>query len=409
MKKFAALALVVILVVLAAAPALALMDLNGYATARFSKSFPVYSGPGTNYFRANDGKATYGGNSTVRVFGVTGDWILMGYGMSGNKYRVGYISADALDYIYELKGDLNYNLSFSNDTMYTIAETGLSDDPVVTGEYYTFLPANKKVTALGTMGNWTYIEVKHNNEKQRGFVYTNKLKRGESTATQEPYYDANIGGSSLLASLKHNCPNTGVMLPEKFDPEQTHYLLTVADWVARPTFTPVAEDPNAKITINGKSIRSGQTYQGINMTDDPQAVVIEVTNGKSTTTYTIYLQRRPSEKRTRVSAGSITRIYQKGDEWRLTADLGTVTYFSDDYSTGSDSSYNNKTVDKYDYKIHPNCLFYYGSVSNPQLARTVYDFQDMCFAYGGDVYTIIYIEDEIVAVMPYGMDDTFFY
>ena len=57
--------------------------------------------------------------------------------------------------------------------------------------------------------------------------------------------------STLLSGLTHNCPNTGIMLPEIFSPLQTTYLLTVANWVSRPTFTPVAVDPNAIITVNG--------------------------------------------------------------------------------------------------------------------------------------------------------------
>ena len=102
-------------------------------------------------------------------------------------------------------------------------------------------------------------------------------------------------GSTLLRSLTHNCPNTGIMLPEYFSPYQTTYLLTVADWVSRPTFTPTAMDPSATIYVNGQLVRSGQTSQVIPMTDKPQAVTIQVNNGGASTTYTVYLQRRPSE------------------------------------------------------------------------------------------------------------------
>ena len=117
-------------------------------------------------------------------------------------------------------------------------------------------------------------------------------------------------GTTLLSSLSHNCPNTGVMLPETFSPYQTTYLLTVASWVSRPTFTPVAMDPNASIYVNGQYVRSGETSQVIPMTDKPQAVTIQVSNGGASTVYTVYLQRRPSERRTRVSAGYIQNIYR---------------------------------------------------------------------------------------------------
>ena len=108
--------------------------------------------------------------------------------------------------------------------------------------------------------------------------------------------DGYASGTTLLRSLTHNCPNTGIMLPETFNPYQTTYLLTVASWVSRPTFTPVAMDPGASIYVNGQYVCSGETSQVIPMTDTPQAVTIQVSNGTGSTTYTIYLQRRPSER-----------------------------------------------------------------------------------------------------------------
>ncbi|MBR0319992.1 MAG: cadherin-like beta sandwich domain-containing protein, partial [Clostridia bacterium] len=104
------------------------------------------------------------------------------------------------------------------------------------------------------------------------------------------------GGDSRLTSLTHNCPNTGKMLPEVFNPNQLSYILTVADWVSRVTFTPTAD---GVIYVNGVQVPSGQKSQVIQMTDEPQQVTIQVQNG-TTTTYTVFLQRRPSEKRTRV-------------------------------------------------------------------------------------------------------------
>lgn len=212
-------------------------------------------------------------------------------------------------------------------------------------------------------------------------------------------------GSTLLSSLTHNCPNTGIMLPNRFDPAQTTYLLTVADWVSRPTFTPTAADPAAVITVNGQYVRSGQESQVIPMSDQPQAVTIQVTNGGAATTYTIYLQRRPSEKRTRVSAGYISRIYLKGTTWRIDADLVTIKYNSvTDYAQGNYSTFTNGGVDSYDYEVSPNCLFYYGSKANCYRASNIEDFMNHYMTYGSSLYTIIYIESQIVAIFPYGAD-----
>ena len=216
--------------------------------------------------------------------------------------------------------------------------------------------------------------------------------------------DGGAVGSTLLKSLTHNCPNTGIMLPEAFSPYQYTYLLTVASWVSRPTFTPTAMDPNAVIRVNGQVVRSGQTSQVIPMTDKPQAVTIQVTNGSATTTYTIYLQRRPSERRTRVSAGYINNIYLKGTTWRIDADLVTIKYSGGDYTSGNLSTFTNATKDSYDYEVDPNCIFYYGTKSNCYRATNITNFMNSYLMYGSSLYTIVYIEDKIVAVFPYGAD-----
>lgn len=234
-----------------------------------------------------------------------------------------------------------------------------------------------------------------------------------SIATDETFQSGNIAlapavgavpTAALLSNLTHNCTNTGIMLPEKFDPYQTTYLLTVASWVSRPTFTPTAYDPNAVITVNGKVVRSGSKSQVIEMTDEPQAVTIQVSNNGISTIYTIYLQRRPSEKRTRISAGFLTNIYFKKDVWRIDADLVTLKYLGEDYESGNRSTYKNAGMDHYDYAVDPNCLFYYGTPQNPVRAASITEFMANYRLNGQNFYTLIYIEDEIVCVLPYGAD-----
>lgn len=215
--------------------------------------------------------------------------------------------------------------------------------------------------------------------------------------------DGSVGSvynEPVLSSLTHNCPNTGVMLPEKFDSYTTSYILTVASWVSRVSFTPTCADPNATITVNGTSIRSGNTTSYFKMTDKPQQVTIVVTNVyNESTTYTIFLQRRPSEKRTRVSAGYIDDIYLKGSTWYISADLVTVTY-----KEGNISTFVNTSKYLYKYACTANCIYYYGTLENPIRATDIYEFQNNYYSYGSNLYRIVYIEDEIVAVMPYEAD-----
>ena len=225
------------------------------------------------------------------------------------------------------------------------------------------------------------------------------------TGNNRPANMATPSNSTLLSTLTHNCPNTGIMLPKTFSPYETTYLLTVANWVSRPTFTPVAMDPSSTITVNGQVVKSGGTSQAIPMTDEPQAVTIRVTNvSGASTTYTIYLQRRPSEKRTRISAGYINRIYQKGSDMRIDADLGNIKYLGTTYQEGNRSTFTNNSTDGYDYVVDPNCILYYGTKYNPIRAADINEFMYNYRNTGSNLYTIIYIEEEIVCVLPYGAD-----
>ncbi|MBQ6803250.1 MAG: cadherin-like beta sandwich domain-containing protein [Clostridia bacterium] len=445
-KRLACLALLIVLLCSVLLPAQALTSLNTYASARFDRSYPVYSGPGEYYYRANSGKATYGGG-VARVYGVTGDWVMIGYGLSGGAYRIGYIPSEAMAGISDIKGNINYSLAFSSTTMWTTEKCSLTDDPIINNASIYSIPSGTQVTALGSMGtNWTYVEVMGSSSLIRGFVRTRYLTDGSAPAptaiptprptatprpttapyypyyptqaptqypyypyyptqapTQNPYYPSYSDGT-LLSSLTHNCPNTGIMLPEYFSPYHTTYVLTVADWVSRVTFSPIAQNPYATITVNGQNVRSGQTSQVISMTDNPQAVTIKVSYGSASTTYTIYLQRRPSEKRTKVSSGYISRIYMKNNEWRLDADMVTMKYAGEDYINGNISTFSNSGRDSYDYVIHPNCSFYYGTKANCYRARNVQEFLSNYLRYGSSMYTFVYIESEIVAIFPYGAD-----
>lgn len=209
-----------------------------------------------------------------------------------------------------------------------------------------------------------------------------------------------------LVSLEHNAPNTGKMLPAAFDPYQNTYLLTVASWVSRITFTPVTSSVTSVVTVNGQVVQSGQKSQIIQMTNDPQAVQVTVSAYDASNqltaqnTYTVYLQRRPSERRTRVSAGYINQISLADGIATISADLVTVTY----QDKTNISTFINDSVYLYKYKTAANCLFYYGTKQHPVRAVDALDFVNSYLSNGSNLYYIIYIEDEIHAVIPYASD-----
>ena len=150
--------------------------LDSYATGSFGnqQSLAVYTGPGEEYFRANNGKAAYGGGS-ARIYGVAGDWIMIGYGLSNGNYRFGYISADALP---NSALHIPYlNLRYTTAQVKTDAT--LTDDIARTRTTLVEVPAGTYVLLLGYTNEigirWAYIELLINNSIMRGFIPASAL------------------------------------------------------------------------------------------------------------------------------------------------------------------------------------------------------------------------------------------
>ncbi len=165
-------------------PAAAESLLDVYATGSFGRkaNLAVYTGPGYEYVRANSGKASYGGGS-CRIYGVTGDWVMIGYGLSSGDYRIGYIHRSALDSLTNVKGNINYNLVFQPYTAYADDYCRVTDDPVMNNKMIYTVPQGTAVTVLSTMGSsWTYVEVDTPAGPMRGFVWSKHLYGGNAPA-----------------------------------------------------------------------------------------------------------------------------------------------------------------------------------------------------------------------------------
>ena len=424
-------------------------DLNDYAICSFSRSFPVYTGPGEDYFRI-DGSAKYGRGS-CRVWGVTGDWLLVGFLVKSGKYRIGYITRDALSCAVDPSGKLDRELTFLNQKA-TVVKGGapLTDDPVLNNERFCFMQGGQEVVVLGYYGNWAYVETDITAaQRGRGFVrkFNLVLSSGaapspspaptaiptappaatpvptvgawdmdggmmllstwvpQATARTEdraPEQGAAVTDGSLLLSLEHNCPATGVMLPAAFDPHVTSYVLTVASWVSRVRFTPVAADENAMITVGGEYVPSGSPSSYFTLGNEPKRIEIVVWGrGGSQTVYTVFLQRRPSEKKTGVAVAHIRSLEKSGAEWVLTADPVDLIMTENDYMNGSRSTWTDPSSEQVVFTVDPHCDLWYGTPDRAVQAPDVTVFAGSYPHDGTDLYYIVYIEDALVAVMPY--------
>ena len=153
--------------------------LDNYFQARFNKSPAFFTGPGTDYYRANNGKAQYGGGGVARVYGYEGKWLLLGYETSGGLYRIGYFQDSYLKNMTVVSGNGNpRKLNFEYRDAWIASTCQITDDPVMKETPFATLQRGHNCTYLASMGgNWAYIEVYLNSEKKtaRGFVPMNSV------------------------------------------------------------------------------------------------------------------------------------------------------------------------------------------------------------------------------------------
>ncbi len=133
------------------------------------QSFPVYSGPGTQYYRAANGKATVSSNGSIYVAGQGNGWLLVMYYIDGRTARVGYIDGSKVkDSFYAAP------LSFEYEIATLAYACSLTDDPVLGKNSTIKLSAGTQVTYLEHMhsglGDWAYVEANTALGLMRGFV-----------------------------------------------------------------------------------------------------------------------------------------------------------------------------------------------------------------------------------------------
>ncbi len=162
-----------------------------------NKTYAVYSAPDSKSIRGANNRARVSTNDWIQVFGTDGDWVLVQYGITANHYRIGYIKKTALPEDASVP-ELSL-VSISAIVNYDIAVT---DDPLVSQTPLTQLTENTRVTALASMGDWTYIEGGEGEERFRGFVPTECL-----SGTVTSIYEANraiVGSWKLYAGSSVN-------------------------------------------------------------------------------------------------------------------------------------------------------------------------------------------------------------
>lgn len=159
---------------------------------------PVYSGPGTQYLRAANGKAMVSTNDWIQVFGRESDYLFIQYAVASDRMRFGYMNAASLP-----KGVQVPSCSFSYSPTVMAADASLTDDPLFSASPLMQLQEGQAVLLLATFKDYAYIEV-NTAPPVRGFVKENKLKREEAPTVLEAQFSDQDFILSAVLTLKED-------------------------------------------------------------------------------------------------------------------------------------------------------------------------------------------------------------
>lgn len=129
------------------------------------RNYPVYSGPGEQYVRPNQGKASVSTNGWIAVLGVSGNWVLIEYELNQSGWRRGYIAAAALP-----PGVSPPQVVAAGRATSAKADCLLTDDPSVSRRTLATVRRGEALTLLHGEGRWAYVEVQLPDGLYRGYV-----------------------------------------------------------------------------------------------------------------------------------------------------------------------------------------------------------------------------------------------
>lgn len=241
--------------------------IDHYTKGNFSKHHDVYSGPGETYYRANEGKAMYG-SGAVRYYGSLGDgWMLIGYSLNGQGYRLGYIKASFEE--MNTKGEDRVLTLVSAGAM-AVAASDFYENPGVSEHISLPLCQLKEGAAVKLLGqfsaDWTYIQIDSSylGKPARGFVKSGSVvpvvkgtgKAGDSAS-----------GSLLadgVAQLRWETTALGW--------NRTVEITSNGDWTAYPQATWIS------LTADGSRLKIQLSE---NTSTEPRQGEIRITNASS--------------------------------------------------------------------------------------------------------------------------------
>lgn len=157
-----------------------------------NKTYAVYSAPNSKSVRGANGRAKVSTNGWVQVFGRENDWVLVQYAISDTQCRIGYIRNPELVAKTALP-----HLNLTNVPALMNVDADLTDDPLMSQNKLMTVTKDTKVSCLGILGDWSYVETSLDDKRIRGFVPTSTLYGIVASETEA--YQAMMGSWRLYA------------------------------------------------------------------------------------------------------------------------------------------------------------------------------------------------------------------
>lgn len=133
------------------------------------RNYPVYQGPGEEYGRAANGKASVSTNDWIQVFCRYNGYAMIQYDISAQLYRIGWIDEDALPEGADVD-EVDLQLTGENDTALSYA-CALTDDPHNGQGQLAWLEQGTPVKeVIYNLYGWSYIRVTVDGKTLCGFV-----------------------------------------------------------------------------------------------------------------------------------------------------------------------------------------------------------------------------------------------
>ena len=148
--------------------------LTGYA-GKFpkGKSYAVYRGPGEEFGRSANGKASVSTNDKIMVYGIREDWVFVSYSISGGHTRWGWVSVAELPAsVLETCPELVFPGDDGTDYVYaTITDaTFMTDLEGITNNVVSQVGLGASAHCLAVRPGWVLVEMVSTNGHFWGFI-----------------------------------------------------------------------------------------------------------------------------------------------------------------------------------------------------------------------------------------------